>query len=53
MFPILFYMDVTQAREEEVVAVRREIAEGLDRWMDMKKSDFSITEGVTGRYKMQ
>lgn len=31
MFPILFYMDVTRVREEEVVAVRREIAEGLDR----------------------
>lgn len=53
MFPIRFYMDITQAREEEVVAVGREIAEGLDRWMDTKKSDFSITEGVMGRYKMQ
>lgn len=53
MFPILFYMDVAQARREEVVAVRREIAEVLDRWMDTKKSGFSIMEGITGRYKMQ
>lgn len=49
MFPILFYIDVTQARKEEVVIVRREIAEGLDRWMAMKKTDLESDYGRSNR----
>lgn len=52
-FPILFYMDATQAIEKKDVPVRTETGEGLDRWMDLKKSDFSITEVVSERYNMQ
>lgn len=49
MFPILFYIDVTQARKEEVVIVRREIAEGLNRWMAMKKTDLESDYGRSNR----